>query len=946
MFPRVATWAKHLTETYLNKHPATNGALRIILENPPPTANKEFVLDGRPVLAALLDFDADNGTFHMKSPLRNGARDDAPVNNVPEDEEDSDTGAENETMYLSKKIAKVPTTGDPGCPMGLDSVSILPSGILGGGSGVDLCPFRTSEVLVTPWYLVPVPVNLNDTSCPCYDVWSSWCLAKYPAPLTPLVQSFWSSDPSWNTFVWTLHSGGFVRVVLGGIGSLAKMNTTAAQVTGRTSPSINSLGVVNSFEMLAWAWDIKTAPPTSTNEFLMAGCFVDMTNTVNLLDQVTPTPSGFTMLLTAQGAIISIPPNGFNLLFSRNYTSSEIFTLWQAPNAQFDKAVINMTLDGHDLVEITENNKTRNWFFVHEHLTSVPWILGLLAPENEVIGAGQISILPPSIELVLSSDEKMLSHTNFSFTVSNNGSIPLNIMIYSSDRTIVANSSFTLPAQSAVTVRGMVMLESISLPLEAYLKVIAEDGVTAEHFCFSYTTVVTLQVKLNTPVTKIVVGILVGALCLVLLGAIAVFLGTVKYFRKKMATLYPVEDSVVATSTPAAHAIQKLERIINKSNLGNADTKDLTEIIQLIKTDKLHHAEYLDKRKAGTLNIDTEVDKFLVLNLFNNSAESGMSVSAHELPLPSEKTETLAVSWQFDAILDAMTLAQVAQAAFLQAALCPRLIPNTSNFVSWLNNIQANYRGNPYHNAHHAKDVTQAVLCLVTWLQKFKKLSDHSLLALLYAAVSHDVGHPGKNNVFCYQTLDPLALLYNGISILENFHTSESFRLLLQDNWLTWMSRDQFLQFHKSVAKFILGTDMARHVELMSQFNLRVSSNAYNPDTSMTLDDEVLLLTIILKFADVSNPSRPWEICQRWTRSIEEEFFEQGEKEKSLNLTVSAFMDRDSPRTATCQVAFIEHIVLPLAQSLGKVIPEVVSFCVPNLQSNLTHWKEQVAHEH
>ncbi|KAH3761802.1 hypothetical protein Pelo_6287 [Pelomyxa schiedti] len=95
MFPQVTTWARRLTEKDLNKRPSTEGALQIILENPPPSANKESVLDGRPVFAALLDFDADNGIFRLKrSPLgiRKNAYGDAAdvVSNIPDVEEGSE----------------------------------------------------------------------------------------------------------------------------------------------------------------------------------------------------------------------------------------------------------------------------------------------------------------------------------------------------------------------------------------------------------------------------------------------------------------------------------------------------------------------------------------------------------------------------------------------------------------------------------------------------------------------------------------------------------------------------------------------------------------------------------------------------------------------------------------------------------------------------------------
>jgi len=47
---------------------------------------------------------------------------------------------------------------------------------------------------------------------------------------------------------------------------------------------------------------------------------------------------------------------------------------------------------------------------------------------------------------------------------------------------------------------------------------------------------------------------------------------------------------------------------------------------------------------------------------------------------------------------------------------------------------------------------------------------DH--LALMIAACVHDVGHPGTSNTFQVSTESELALQYNDISVLENYHAA------------------------------------------------------------------------------------------------------------------------------------------------------------------------------
>jgi hypothetical protein len=43
----------------------------------------------------------------------------------------------------------------------------------------------------------------------------------------------------------------------------------------------------------------------------------------------------------------------------------------------------------------------------------------------------------------------------------------------------------------------------------------------------------------------------------------------------------------------------------------------------------------------------------------------------------------------------------------------------------------------------------------------------------------HDYRHPGVNNNYLVKRQDALAITYNDQSVLENFHASESFKVML-----------------------------------------------------------------------------------------------------------------------------------------------------------------------
>jgi hypothetical protein len=62
------------------------------------------------------------------------------------------------------------------------------------------------------------------------------------------------------------------------------------------------------------------------------------------------------------------------------------------------------------------------------------------------------------------------------------------------------------------------------------------------------------------------------------------------------------------------------------------------------------------------------------------------------------------------------------------------------------------------------------------------KFSSIDRLALLLAAIAHDVDHPANTNQFEIDTLSDLALLHNDQSVLENHHLVTTFNIMLDTN--------------------------------------------------------------------------------------------------------------------------------------------------------------------
>jgi len=64
-----------------------------------------------------------------------------------------------------------------------------------------------------------------------------------------------------------------------------------------------------------------------------------------------------------------------------------------------------------------------------------------------------------------------------------------------------------------------------------------------------------------------------------------------------------------------------------------------------------------------------------------------------------------------------------------------------------------------------------------------KQSFERVLYFLQIAAACHDLNHPGLNNAFLVNIEDPIAILYNDLSVLENTHASRSFDIMHHEQY-------------------------------------------------------------------------------------------------------------------------------------------------------------------
>ena len=157
-------------------------------------------------------------------------------------------------------------------------------------------------------------------------------------------------------------------------------------------------------------------------------------------------------------------------------------------------------------------------------------------------------------------------------------------------------------------------------------------------------------------------------------------------------------------------------------------------------------------------------------------------------------------------------------------------------------------------------------------------------------------------------------MLYNDRSPLENHHCAVGFVLMERCNWVEsiFPDRAKRKQWRDFVVELVLSTDLGRHFGILADFRNKTANseafldslaaegeNGTAPATQK--DDRMLLARMLVKCADVSNPSKKLDLYGKWLSLIMEEFWRQGDKEKELGLPISPFMDREAA-TAGSQV--------------------------------------------
>ena len=286
--------------------------------------------------------------------------------------------------------------------------------------------------------------------------------------------------------------------------------------------------------------------------------------------------------------------------------------------------------------------------------------------------------------------------------------------------------------------------------------------------------------------------------------------------------------------------------------------------------------------------------------------------------------------------------------------LDPKIIA-TSKLSSFLYSVSDGYKESTlYHNSLHGTDITQSLFFFFinSNIEEICETTVLDLLGIIISAIGHDLGHPGYNNNFNVNALTDLALTYNDVSCLENYHTSFLFRILKKDenNIFEKLNSQNFKSIRKRMISQILATDMANHGEVISLIRAKIKTceeegqkrfNLLSGNEKAKFDEQQMLLNYLIHAADLGHNTRKFDISLKWVELLSEEFWMQGDMERSKGIPISFLCDRNKIDIPGSQIGFLRGFVLTTYDCLVAMFPSL-QYTVDNTVDNINEWQKLV----
>ena len=196
---------------------------------------------------------------------------------------------------------------------------------------------------------------------------------------------------------------------------------------------------------------------------------------------------------------------------------------------------------------------------------------------------------------------------------------------------------------------------------------------------------------------------------------------------------------------------------------------------------------------------------------------------------------------------------------------------------------------------------------------------------MFLAAPAHDLDHRGRSNVLEINEETDIAKEFpNEKGPLENHHARLALETLDNTAILEHLSEGSRRIVRACVKNAILATDMGRHGAIMKGFSEAIAALEDEEGSLRAADFFIpgengwLLLGMLLKSCDISNPARPIEIADKWNALVYDEFYAEGDVDLERGRPVNPLHNREKNVIPKSTVGFIGFVVAPIFTLLQR----------------------------
>ncbi|XP_022919275.1 cAMP and cAMP-inhibited cGMP 3',5'-cyclic phosphodiesterase 10A-like [Onthophagus taurus] len=241
---------------------------------------------------------------------------------------------------------------------------------------------------------------------------------------------------------------------------------------------------------------------------------------------------------------------------------------------------------------------------------------------------------------------------------------------------------------------------------------------------------------------------------------------------------------------------------------------------------------------------------------------------------------------------------------------------DSEELMKFILSVRIFYRKNPYHNFEHAFSVCH---CMYNILKRNIELyTVNERNSLLLAALCHDIDHGGITNSFLHLNNDPLSRLYADAP-WENHHFCVTMLLLGEIHIYQNISKSDHKSIQQIISNAILATDLSVYFRTRAKIAPIVEDDTFDWNNPQ---HRTMLIDISMTTCDLSGNCKPFPVAKKIADNLYEEFYKQGDIERSMGYTPLSTMDRlKQYNIPEDQVEFLSVLVIPACDLLRKCFP-------------------------